>query len=110
MAITSFVALLAASTPLAVLAATNTELQTTFPKSSGTTNLAAAKTVAPGESFDGEMLQWDRSPSTCQDKAEGGDADAVFIVQEGGTLSNVVIGPNNGEGVHCLGSCTLNNM
>jgi hypothetical protein len=25
-------------------------------------------------------------------------------------LSNVIIGPNNGEGVHCLGACTLNNV
>lgn len=42
-------------------AATNTALQTTFPKPSGTTNLAAVKTIAAGASFDGEMKQWDRS-------------------------------------------------
>lgn len=48
--------------------------------------------------------------STCNDQAEGGDADAVFVLQSGATLSNVIIGPNNGEGVHCLGPCTLNNV
>lgn len=48
--------------------------------------------------------------STCHDQAEGGDADAVFLLQDGATLSNVIIGPNNGEGIHCLGSCTLNNV
>lgn len=48
--------------------------------------------------------------STCNDQAEGGDADAVFLLQPGATLSNVIIGPNNGEGVHCLGPCTLNNV
>jgi hypothetical protein len=56
------------------------------------------------------MKQWDRSVSTCNEQAEGGDADAVFLLQDGATLSNAVIGPNNGEGVHCLGTCTLNNI
>lgn len=95
---------------LASAATTNTNLQTTFPKPSGTTNLAAVKTVAAGGSLDGGMYQWDRSPSTCNDQSEGGDKDAVFILEDGATLSNVVIGPNNGEGVHCLGKCTLNNV
>lgn len=91
-------------------ATTNTNLQTAFPKSSGTTVAAAVKTVAAGVTFDGGMLQYDRSPSTCNDQAEGGDSDAVFILQNGATLSNVIIGPNNGEGIHCLGTCTLNNV
>jgi hypothetical protein len=91
-------------------AATNTALQTTFPKPSGTSLLAAAQTIAAGKSFDGGMKQWDRSVSTCNEQAEGGDADAVFLLQDGATLSNAIIGPNNGEGVHCLGTCTLNNI
>lgn len=94
----------------AALAATNTNLQTAFPASSGTTALAAVKTIAAGQSFDGSMKQWDRSPSTCNDQAEGGDADAVFLLEDGAVLSNVIIGPNNGEGVHCKGTCTLNNV
>ncbi|GJC94923.1 pectate lyase A [Colletotrichum higginsianum] len=87
----------------------NTELQTTFPTPKGAQNLAAVKTIAAGQSFDGGMQLWDRSPSTCKGQSEGGNKDAVFILEEGSTLSNVVIGPNNGEGIHCLGSCTLNN-
>ncbi|KAH8773560.1 pectate lyase-domain-containing protein [Diaporthe sp. PMI_573] len=94
----------------AALAATNTNLQTAFPASSGTTALAAVKTIAAGQSFDGSMKQWDRNPSTCNDQAEGGDADAVFLLEDGAVLSNVIIGPNNGEGVHCKGTCTLNNV
>ena len=101
---------LLATAALAWAATTNTNLQTGFPKSSGTTALAAVKTIAAGEKFDGSMLQWDRSPSTCGGQAEGGDKDAVFILESGATLSNVVIGPNNGEGVHCKGTCTLNNV
>ncbi|OBR14421.1 Pectate lyase A [Colletotrichum higginsianum IMI 349063] len=88
----------------------NTELQTTFPTPKGAQNLAAVKTIAAGQSFDGGMQLWDRSPSTCKGQSEGGNKDAVFILEEGSTLSNVVIGPNNGEGIHCLGSCTLNNV
>ncbi|KAK4182220.1 family 3 putative polysaccharide lyase [Podospora australis] len=91
-------------------AQTNTNLQTTFPTPSGTTHLAAVKTIAAGQSHDGGMKQWDRNPSTCNDQSEGGEKDAVFILQDGATLSNVIIGPNNGEGVHCKGRCTLNNV
>ncbi|PQE10560.1 pectate lyase A protein [Rutstroemia sp. NJR-2017a BVV2] len=90
--------------------ATNTNLQTTFPSSSGSSALAAASTIAASATFDGGMKKYDRSVSTCNDQAEGGDADAVFVLQAGATLSNVIIGPNNGEGVHCLGTCTLNNV
>lgn len=102
--------LLATVATIASAATTNTNLQTAFPKPSGTTNLAAVKTIAPGATFDGGLYQWDRSPSTCNDQAEGGSSGAVFILEDGATLSNVVIGPNNGEGVHCKGKCTLNNM
>lgn len=91
-------------------AQTNTNLQTKFPTATSTTNLPAVRTIGPGEKFDGKMLQWDRKPSTCGGQSEGGDKDAVFILQDGATLSNVIIGPNNGEGVHCLGKCTLNNV
>ncbi|KAK0725008.1 pectate lyase [Lasiosphaeris hirsuta] len=101
---------LLATAALAAAATTNTNLQTTFPTASTTTNLAAAQTVTKSASFDGEMLQWDRSPSTCHDQAEGGDQDALFILEDGATLSNVILGPNNGEGIHCKGSCTLNNI
>ncbi|KAK2741675.1 pectate lyase [Colletotrichum kahawae] len=85
-------------------------LKTTFPTPKGSQNLAAVKTIAAGQSFDGGMQLWDRSPSTCKGQTEGGNKDAVFILMEGATISNVVIGPNNGEGIHCLGSCTINNV
>lgn len=94
----------------AFVAGQNTNLQTVFPVATATTNLAAARTLAAGEYLDGGMKQWDRYPSTCNDQSEGGDKDAVFILQDGATLSNVIIGPNNGEGIHCKGKCTLNNV
>jgi hypothetical protein len=89
---------------------TNTNLQTKFPTATSTTGLPAVKTIAAGQKFDGKMLQWDRKPSTCNQQSEGGDKDAVFILEDGAVLSNVIIGPNNGEGIHCKGKCTLNNV
>lgn len=41
--------------------ATNTNLQTVFPASTGTSALAAAKTIAAGVTFDGAMKKFDRS-------------------------------------------------
>jgi len=52
---------------------------------------------------------YDRGVS-CEGQTEGGDSDAVFELEDGATLSNVIIGPNQMEGVHCFGACTLNNV
>lgn len=46
----------------------------------------------------------------CTGQDEGGDSDAVFQIEAGGSLSNVIIGPNQIEGVHCQGACTLTNV
>ncbi|KAK6207954.1 pectate lyase [Colletotrichum tabaci] len=80
-----------------------------LPASSGTSVLKAAQTVAAGESFDGGMVAFDRGVS-CTGQAEGGDSDAVFILEKGAKLSNVIIGPNQIEGVHCNGGCALDNV
>lgn len=34
----------------------------------------------------------------------------MFILENGATLSNVIIGAGQAEGVHCKGTCTLNNV
>lgn len=76
-----------------------------LPASSGYSALSAAKTIAAGASFDGGMYRYDRGVS-CSD-GEGGQADAVFVLNSGATLKNVIIGANQKEGVHCLGPCTI---
>ncbi|KAH8899938.1 pectin lyase-like protein [Thozetella sp. PMI_491] len=80
-----------------------------LPASSGSSTFSSPKTIAAGESFDGGMVMYDRGVS-CTGQAEGGDSDAVFQIEEGGSLSNVIIGPNQIEGVHCQGACTLTNV
>jgi hypothetical protein len=67
-------------------------------------------TIKAGKSFDGGNVRYDRGSGACTGQKEGGDKDAVFLLEEGATLSNVVIGANQAEGVHCLGSCTLNKV
>jgi len=81
-----------------------------FPSPPKTSSLTAAKTIASGTTFDGGNVRFDRGSGACKGQSEGGDKDAVFILQQGATLSNVVIGANQMEGVHCLGSCTLKNV
>ncbi|KAH7096426.1 pectate lyase-domain-containing protein [Auriculariales sp. MPI-PUGE-AT-0066] len=80
----------------------------TFPSPPKTSSLSAPITVTG--TFDGGNVRFDRGSGACNGQNEGGDADAVFLVQSGGTLQNVVIGANQAEGVHCLGSCTLKNV
>jgi len=36
--------------------------------------------------------------------------DAVFVLENGATLANAIIGKDQIEGVHCLGSCTIKNV
>jgi hypothetical protein len=46
----------------------------------------------------------------CNSDDDTGSESAVFILQNGASLSNVIIGGRALEGVHCLGSCTLTNV
>jgi hypothetical protein len=46
----------------------------------------------------------------CDSDEDTGSSNAVFILNDGASLSNVIIGANSLEGVHCLGSCTLTNV
>ncbi|KAJ3959889.1 hypothetical protein N0V92_003488 [Colletotrichum tropicale] len=93
----------------AIAAASNGTSGGDIPAASGTSVLKAAQTIAAGESFDGGMKMFDRGVS-CTGQAEGGDSDSVFILEKGASLSNVIIGPNQIEGVHCNGGCTLTNV
>jgi len=55
----------------------------------------------------GGWKKYDRGSGACNDQAEGGDADAVFLLEGGATLQNVIIGKNQAEGVHCKGRKSL---
>ncbi|CZT03092.1 related to Probable pectate lyase E [Rhynchosporium agropyri] len=46
----------------------------------------------------------------CDTDADTGSSSAVFVLADGATLKNVIIGANQLEGVHCKASCTLINV
>src|SRR5690349_16033758 len=46
----------------------------------------------------------------CNTDADTGSENAVFILENGATLKNAIIGANQLEGVHCKGACSLINV
>ena len=59
------------------------------PQSKGSVTLKKAQAVSG--TFDGGLKTYGRGVK-CTGQAEGGDADAVFILENGATLKNVIIG------------------
>ncbi|KAG8754691.1 hypothetical protein FRC11_006529 [Ceratobasidium sp. 423] len=80
----------------------------TFPTPPKTSSLSAAKTITG--TFDGGNVRYDRGSGACEGQKEGGDKDAVFILESGATIQNVVIGANQAEGIHCKGPCSIINV
>ncbi|KAG1712322.1 hypothetical protein DVH05_000069 [Phytophthora capsici] len=57
------------------------------------------------------MKTYDRSDIICLGQTESNVSTAVFEVQPGATLKNVIIGTNQMEGVHCeMSGCTIENV
>ena len=44
------------------------------------------------------------------DGGQSESQDPVFEVANGGTVQNVIIGAPAGDGIHCLGTCTIRNV
>ncbi|OWZ17968.1 Polysaccharide lyase [Phytophthora megakarya] len=83
----------------------------TWPVSQGNVSFSEVYIVKSGEVFDGKMKTYDRSDITCLEQTESNFSTAVFDVQPGGTLKNVIIGMNQMEGVHCeMSGCTIENV
>lgn len=80
-----------------------------IPDSQGSETFDEPHEVAEGETFDGGMKTFGRGVE-CTGQSEGGEDDTVFIIQEGGTLKNAIIGSDQREGVYCKGSCTVQNV
>ncbi|KAF2441212.1 polysaccharide lyase family 3 protein [Karstenula rhodostoma CBS 690.94] len=77
------------------------------PKSKGSVTYKKPQPISG--TFDGGYKTYGRGVK-CTGQAEGGDADAVFILENGATLKNVIIGADQIEGVHCKGACTIENV
>ncbi|CEL57119.1 hypothetical protein RSOLAG1IB_08351 [Rhizoctonia solani AG-1 IB] len=71
---------------------------------------AQAAFALPSPTIQGGNVRYDRGSGACTGQKEGGDKDAVFILESGATIKNIVIGANQAEGIHCKGSCTITNV
>ncbi|CAE6503958.1 unnamed protein product [Rhizoctonia solani] len=82
-----------------------------FPNPASSTDVvfSSACTIMASEPFDGKNLRYSRGVK-CGGQKEGGTKGAVFILESGATVSNVVIGANQNEGIHCQGPCTIRNV
>ncbi|KAG8630221.1 hypothetical protein KVT40_001840 [Elsinoe batatas] len=79
-----------------------------IPASKGTVDYTAPQKVSG--TFDGGLKTYGRKGVKCSGQSEGGQADTVFLLSNGATLQNAIIGANQKEGVYCLGSCTIKNV
>ncbi|RLN70996.1 hypothetical protein BBJ28_00002496 [Nothophytophthora sp. Chile5] len=100
-----------ASFLLATVAATVASVASAWPTSAGDVAYSEVYVVKAGETFDGGLKTYSRSDLSCGEQAEGGWRDAVFSLEAGATLKNVIIGKDQSEGVHCDDSdCTVENV
>ncbi|KAH6887012.1 pectate lyase [Thelonectria olida] len=71
------------------------------------TSLPTPSTISGSEDMGNR--EYDRGRK-CNKDDDTGDENAVFILKDGATLSNVIIGADQLEGIHCKGRCTLKNV
>jgi hypothetical protein len=81
----------------------------TWPSSNGSKSLGAGMTVAANQVYDGGMAVHEGTLEDCgtgnQDSVE-----PLIEVANGGTVKNIIMGRRVGDGIHCLGSCTIENV
>ena len=71
--------------------------------------ISLSKASSISGSVDFGNKEFDRGRA-CNTDDDTGSASAVFILENGASISNVIIGKNQLEGVHCKGACTLKNV
>ncbi|GGN60969.1 pectate lyase [Actinoplanes lobatus] len=79
----------------------------TWPSATGSVALSASKSVSG--TLDGGLKRYYGSGALGTDDQDEGQ-DPLFILADGATLKNVIIGSPAADGVHCLGSCTISNV
>ncbi|MFF8387191.1 pectate lyase [Streptomyces kanasensis] len=72
-------------------------------------NVPVTKTITFGGTYDGKLQRF-RGSGALGDGGQGENQAPLFTLKDGAVLKNVVIGAPAGDGVHCLGSCTLQNV
>src|SRR4051812_11104313 len=75
-----------------------------WPSSAGSASVSG--TVSVSGTFDGGMKTY----CCIGDGSQNESQDPMFELADGATLKNVIIGSPAGDGVHCLGRCTIQNV
>ncbi|GAA0553762.1 hypothetical protein GCM10010172_40410 [Paractinoplanes ferrugineus] len=75
-----------------------------WPNSAGSVRISG--TVSVSGTFDGGMKTY----CCIGDGSQSESQDPIFEIANGGTLQNVILGSPAGDGVHCLGTCTIRNV
>lgn len=75
-----------------------------WPSSAGSVSISG--TVNVSGTFDGGMKTY----CCIGDGSQSESQDPMFEIANGGTLQNVILGSPAGDGVHCLGTCTIRNV
>lgn len=70
--------------------------------------LKAVETIPAGETRNYGYREFSRGMKCA--KGDTGTKNAVFLLKDGATLENVIIGADALEGVHCEGRCTVRNV
>jgi hypothetical protein len=75
-----------------------------WPTPRGDVRVTATRQVSG--TFDGGLQRYYGIGDGSQDE----DQDPMFVLADGATLRNVIVGAPAGDGVHCSGSCTVVNV
>ncbi len=80
---------------------------TTWPTARGSKAVSSKITVSG--TYDGKLRKFFGSGALGDGSQEEGQ-DPIFELKDGAVLKNVIIGTPGADGVHCTGSCTLQNV
>lgn len=92
------------ATAAALTVALSTAQTLTIPPRVGNVQRATAQVISANRDFG--MAEFD-SGITCNQESNG---EPVFILEDGVTISNLIVGANQIDGIHCRGSCTIRNV
>lgn len=93
-------------------------LNPTWPTATGTpVNISSTKNIAKNTVYDGKMALHNGSGSgdfakdcSASGTAAQGTTDALFELEDGATIQNVIVGNHGADGIHCKGTCTIKNV
>ncbi|CAD5231366.1 unnamed protein product [Bursaphelenchus xylophilus] len=94
------------SVPLLCLVTVASGSFPSWPSPTSTTTLAKTVSVKADTPYDGKLVRFNAA------FGDGGQDEGqapLFELEDGATIKNVVIGPKAADGIHCKGSCTIEN-